>query len=145
VNKYIPKVGEVFQVYNDTLDGWHSRSKAVLITDKQVVYLDDYGMTAAICLTRTFRPIQTKADVEREQLYGFFNDASNFGHSDEWLINKIQESSFTIPKKIKRSDIADAIYSSIGDVTDIQSKYAANKVCKLLGDLVEQDDKGGVE
>jgi hypothetical protein len=142
MSKYIPKVGEAFEFYSDVLKGWYDRPKVLLITDKEVVYLGDNGRIAGLCLTRTFRPIQTKSDVEREQLYGFFNDASNFGHSDEWLINKIQESNFTIPNKVKRSDVYNAVESFVFPMAGIGLTGA---ICELLGDLVEQDEKGGVE
>jgi ribosome-interacting GTPase 1 len=146
MTKYIPKVGEAFEFYSDVLKGWYDQPKVLLITDKEVVYLGDNGRIAGLCLTRTFRPIRTKSDVELDELIEvIYNNTSLIRQYSKNVAIKIQQAGFTIHKKVKRSDIADAIYSSIGDVTDIQSKYAANKVCKLLGDLVEQDDKGGVE
>jgi hypothetical protein len=143
MKKYIPKVGEVFQVYNDTLDGWHSRSKAVLITDKQVVYLDDYGMTAAICLTRTFRPIQTKADVEREQLNEIIykGTAYKIKYVEE-ISHEIQQAGFTIPKKVKRSELKKIINHHHSDSAVSYTKTVDILICNLLGDLVDQDDGG---
>jgi hypothetical protein len=141
MSKYIPKVGEVFQVYNDTLDGWHSRSEAVLITDKQVVYLDDYGMAAAICLTRGFRQIQTKADVEREQLNALVQYAQICGGE---IVEGIQQAGFTIPKKIKRSDVRSIVRIN-SSMTGYRDEVLIEEIFNLLGDLVEQDGIGGVE
>jgi hypothetical protein len=139
MNKYIPKVGEVFQVYNDTLDGWHSRSKAVLITDKQVVYLDDHGLTAAICLTRTFRPIQTKADVEREQLLEIL---CHSWQDTNKKLDRIQQAGFTIPKKVKRKDIY--YIANLNAFDKDGSSAITDAMCELLGDLVEQDEGGAL-
>jgi ribosome-interacting GTPase 1 len=142
MNKYIPKVGEVFQVYNDTLDGWHSRSKAVLITDKQVVYLDDHGLTAAICLTRTFRPIQTKTDVELDELIEvIYNNTSLIRQYSKNVAIKIQQAGFTIPKKIKRKDIGNTIALNLDSSYEIRRRIT-KAICNLLGDLVEQDEGG---
>jgi geranylgeranyl pyrophosphate synthase len=141
MNKYIPKVGEAFQFINDTSNCWVQCGKVIAETHTEIAYLyESNGEIRTLKKDRRFFPIQTKADDEREQLREIINKSI----SKKEMINLIQQAGFTIPKKVKRSDIADAIYSSIGDVTDIQSKYAANKVCNLLGDLVEQD-KGGAE
>jgi hypothetical protein len=143
MNKYIPKVGEVFQVYNDTLDGWHSRSKAVLITDKQVVYLDDHGLTAAICLTRTFRPIQTKTDVELDELIEvIYNNTSLIRQYSKNVAIKIQQAGFTIPKKVKRKDIY--YIANLNAFDKDGSSAITDAMCELLGDLVEQDKGGDV-
>ena len=42
-------------------------------------------------------------------------------------------------EKVKRGDVVNVIYNSMADVTNGQSKHAADKVCELLGDLVEDD------
>ena len=132
-DKYIPKVGEAFECYNAILEGWYSFPKVVLITDKQVVYLDDtFGLTASICLTGTFRPIQTKADVERQELLLILNSAL----SDESTVSAILLSGFTIPKKIKRSDVLNVVESFTFPYSAVT---LTNEICNLLGDLVEQD------
>ena len=137
MNKYIPKVGEAFEWVMS--GNWNVSGEVVLVTPLEIVWLDNFGLTQFITISKSImRPIQTKTDVEREQLSSFFNDASNFGHSDEWLINKIQKAGFTIPKKVERVDIFKLIHEN-----ECSDNYLTNEICKLLGDLVEQDDKGG--
>jgi hypothetical protein len=135
MSKYIPKVGEVF-----LLDGME---RTCVATGKYLVICENSNGNESFAHKdecKPIPPIPTKADVEREQLSGFFNDASNFGHSDEWLINKIQESSFTIPKKVKRSDVRSLVHE-----WSVKPCRLVVEICELLGDLVEQDEKGGAE
>jgi hypothetical protein len=136
MNKYIPKVGEAFEW--QTLGGWKKENAVVFENEKQIVVINCKGFIEVISKSIDFRPAPTKADLERQELLLILDS----GLSDESTVSAMLLSGFTIPKKVKRSDIADAIYNSIADVTDIQSKYAANKVCNLLGDLVEQDEGG---
>jgi hypothetical protein len=139
MSKYIPKVGEAFEWRNDCSDIWRKAGECIAHSEKVVGYESPNGWITSVNKECEFRPIQTKADVEREQLYGFFNDASNFGHSDEWLINRIQQSGFTIPKKVKRSDVRSLVH----DWSDKPCRLVI-EICELLGDLVEQDKGGAV-
>jgi hypothetical protein len=141
MSKYIPKVGEAFEFYSDVLKGWYDRTKVLLITDKEVVYLGDNGRIAGLCLTRTFRPIQTKADVEREQLIDIVRKHRML---PEGRVELIQQAGFTIPKKIKRSELKKIINHHHSNSAVGYTKTVDILICKLLGDLVEQD-KGGAE
>jgi hypothetical protein len=142
MKKYIPKVGEAFEFYSDLLKGWYDRPKVLLITDKEVVYLGDNGRIAALCLTKAFRPIPTKTDVEREQLLKIIEKFYQ-GH---WSIiaKEVQQAGFTIPPNIKRSDVR-RIVDINSNMKGYEDEGLVTAICDLLGDLVEQDDKGGVE
>jgi hypothetical protein len=139
MSKYIPKVGEEFEWSYLNSSCWSKANHVILVTDKEIVYEGNDGFLVVVSKKSDFRPIQTKSDVEREQLTSFFKDASNFSHSDEWLINKIQQAGFTIPKKIKRSEI---LYLLPCWTNEPQA--LTNEICELLGDLLEKD-KGGAE
>jgi hypothetical protein len=136
MSKYIPKVGEAFEFYSMTIESWCERPKVFLITDKELVYLDDKGRVSGLCLSKEFRPIQTKTDVEREQLVDIVRKHRML---PEGRVELIQQAGFTIPKKVKRSDVL----ASISDWTDLPN-VLTTEICKLLGDLVEQDE-GGAE
>jgi hypothetical protein len=143
MSKYIPKVGEAFEWLMS--GSWNVSGKVVLVTPLEIVWLDNLGLTEFITISKSImRPIQTKTDVEHVQLNGFFNEASNFGQSDEWLINKIQKTGFTIPKKVRRSDIHNTFKDSIESAYFINAELATDAICKLLGDLVEQDIGGAL-
>jgi hypothetical protein len=140
MSKYIPKVGEAFEWLMS--GSWNVSGKVVLVTPLEIVWLDNFGLTQFITISKSImRPIQTKTDVEHVQLNGFFNEASNFGQSDEWLINKIQKTGFTIPKKVKRSELKKIINHHHGDSAVSYTKTVDILICELLGDLVEQDEK----
>jgi predicted AlkP superfamily pyrophosphatase or phosphodiesterase len=133
MNKYIPKVGEAFEFYSTLLEGWHKRNETILVTDKQVITIDDYGMICSVSLKSTFRPIQTKSDVEREQLLSLMSQSGFLADR----ASAIQQAGFTIPtipKKVKRSDVL----AIISDWTDLPN-VLTTEICTLLGDLVEHD------
>ena len=135
--KYIPKVGEEFEW--QTLGGWNRETEVVFETKKEIAVINRQGFIDVISKDIDFRPIPVKADVEREQLYSFFNNANNFSHSDEWVIKRIQQAGFTIPKKVKRSDVAKTINHASCYANSRIDERMCNAICTLFGDLVEQD------
>jgi hypothetical protein len=138
MNKYIPKVGEAFQFINDTSNCWVQCGKVIAETHTEIAYLyESNGEIRTLKKDRRFFPIQTKADVEREQLGEMLIDYVNVSLAD--TITRVQKAGFTIPKKIKRSDVL----ASISDWTDLPN-VLTTEICKLLGDLVEQDEGGDV-
>jgi hypothetical protein len=138
MSKYIPKVGEAFEKYNTVDNGWDKKGAAIFVTDNEVAVLDEGGMIDTFPLDDEFRPISTKSDVEREQLLEIIEECYDSGCS---IITKgIQQAGFTIPKKIKRSDIA----AIINKAHPLDITITIDFICELLGDLVDQD-KGGAE
>ena len=131
MSKYIPKVGEEFQLSNAS-GSWSGNKKAVFITPLEVIWLDDEGLTQFAIIERAkFRPAPTKADVERKTLIDILNKEDSFKFS---RVAAIQNAGFTIPKKVKRSEIADVVANtspmiSVEDLVD--------EICNLLGDLIE--------
>jgi hypothetical protein len=145
MSKYIPKVGEAFEFYSMTIESWCERPKVFLITDKELVYLDDKGRVSGLCLSKDFRPIKTKADVERDELVGIIcNNTSLIHQYSEKVAIKIQQAGFTIPKKVKRSELKKIINHHHGDSAVSYTKTVDILICNLLGDLVEQDEGGDV-
>jgi hypothetical protein len=145
MNKYIPKVGEECEVLNATMHrAEYERCEPLYMGEYIVVY------TSSSCIERTsqievctFRPIQTKADVEREQLVGIMRDTSMERGDFYAAVSVIQQAGFTIPKKIKRSDVHKEVCNCLENTSLNQRINLADAICELLGDLVEQDDKGG--
>jgi hypothetical protein len=93
---------------------------------------DDFNAKAV-----DFRPIQTKADVEREQLLEIIEECYDSGCSI--IAKEIQATGFTIPKKISKMSIYLAIASF--SMAEENCELLHTKICDLLGDLVE----GGAE
>lgn len=131
MSKYIPKVGEEFQLSNAS-GSWSGNKKAVFITPLEVIWLDDEGLTQFAIIERAkFRPAPTKADVERKTLIDILNKEDSFKFS---RVAAIQNAGFTIPKKVKRIDIENAMPNRL-HLLDFD--LAVDNVCELLGDLIE--------
>jgi hypothetical protein len=141
MNKYIPKVGEAFQFYSDRLGYWVQCEKVIAETDTEVAYLSAFnGKIRTIKKERRFFPTSTKSNLERDKLLKIIENCLEncIENGMSIMACEIQHAGFTIPKKIKRSDVL----ASISDWTDLPN-VLTTEICKLLGDLVEQDDKGG--
>ena len=139
-DKYIPKVGDNFQ-YKLESDSWiGSFDCECLAIGKSNIFIfnkhtgNEYLIS--IIASYEFRPIPTKADVEREVLMKLLNESVVYEDSRSEII---QKAGFTIPKRVKREELANVIWNSISDISKGQAAHAADKVCELLGDLVEND------
>jgi hypothetical protein len=139
MNKYIPKVGEVFEY--KTSGGWKKQPEVVFETEKQIAFIGLQGFIILLSKENNFRPIQKKSDVEREQLVDILRKDYMLA---EGKVEFIQEAGFTIPKKVKRSELKKIINHHHGDSAVSYTKTVDILICKLLGDLVEQDE-GGAE
>jgi hypothetical protein len=145
MNKYIPKVGEAFEWRGVEVSTWFTANKCICETRKAFGYECDNGWISTVNKLCEFRPIQTKCDVEREQLLDIMNKI--FYGKDIHKIHAVQEIqnlNFTIPKKIKRSELKKIINHHHGDSAVSYTKTVDILICKLLGDLVEQDQGGDV-
>jgi len=142
-DRYIPKVGdEGFEWSNQLSGGWTKCGEVIADTDKQIVCLEVNGYICVLSKTHDFRPVsvKTKADVEFEQLARLILDSYRRCTGPDYCAKNIQKAGFTIPKKVKRSELARAIWNALADVTELQANHAAGKVCEfLLGDLVEDE------
>jgi hypothetical protein len=136
VNKYIPKVGEECEVLNTKLScAEYEKCMPLYVGKYAIVY------TSLSCTERqgsfescNFRPIPTKPAVEREQLIEIcFNNISVHAAKE------IQKAGFTIPKKVKRSDVRSLVHE-----WSVKPCRLVVEICDLLGDLVEQDKGGDV-
>ena len=135
--KYIPKVGEkciLIHVKN-------SLSEILILaeTDAEfwIQFLDDKRTTVVSKYGRKFRPIPTKADVERKKLVDILcvtTDCVLVGVAKE-----IQKAGFTIPKKIKRSKIRARLCESLESLHFISVETATDEMVNFLGDLVEDE------
>ena len=140
MSKYIPKVGEAFEW--QMLNKWVVENKVVFDTDRQIAFIGSQGLIHTMSKQCMFRPIQTKSNVEREQLVDII-----YKHTGECrahscsTADKIQQAGFTIPKRVKRSEIA----SIINKAHPLDISFTIDFICEVLGDLVEQDDIGGAE
>ena len=132
-DRYIPKVGdEGFEWRPEFYDIWFKRGKVIAETDKQIVFLKTNGEIGTVSKKCSFRPIPTKADVEREQLNKIIND--NVSWVD--VVNEIQKAGFMIPKKVKRSEILEVAKV---DLFSEEAESFTDVICQLLGDLVENE------
>jgi hypothetical protein len=142
VSKYIPKAGQEFQWRSKSTNTWSKKEVCIVHSAQSVGYESSNGWIKNIDKKCEFRPIPTKADVEREQLLDIMNKI--FYGKDAHKIHAVQEIqnlNFTIPKKIKRSDVYNTVESF---VFPISGTRLTDAICEVLGDLVEQDE-GGAE
>jgi hypothetical protein len=140
MTKYIPKVGEAFEW--EISGCWNVCGKVVLATPLEIVWLDDFGLTQFITIRESImRPIQTKTDVEREQLITILS--KSHPHQDVTRADAIIKAGFTIPKKVKRSEIENTILDKFCN-SHVLRCYLVTAICELLGDLVQQDDCGAL-
>jgi hypothetical protein len=141
MSKYIPKVGEAFEWRGVEVSTWFTANKCICETRKAFGYECDNGWISTVNKLCEFRPIQTKTDVELDELIEvIYNNTSLIRQYSKNVAIKIQEAGFTIPKKVKRSDVYNAVESFIFPMAGIGLTDA---ICEVLGDLVEQDEKGG--
>jgi hypothetical protein len=141
MSKYIPKVGEAFE-WRGVEDGhWHTVGACIGHSTKSVGYEGPNGWINNINKECDFRPIPTKADVEREQLIDIVRKHRML---PEGRVELIQQAGFTIPKKIKRSELKKIINHHHSNSAVGYTKTVDILICKLLGDLVEQDKGGDV-
>ena len=138
-DRYIPKVGDECEVLNSKLlCPVYEKCIILFIGKHAVVY------TSESCEERqarigdlSFRPIPTKADVEREQLCELLEDSCAYV-PNEGLAEEIQRLGFTIPKKVRRSELNAFLDKWYGEWLD-DNDMAADELCELLGDLVEDE------
>ena len=139
IENYKPEIGTECEVLNTKLSSAeYEKCMPLYVGQYAIVY------TSTSCNERTgqldnctFRPISTKADVERERLLKIIDECIESGISI--TAKEIQRDGFTIPKKVKRSDIYRAIGSTEVHMSISSNKILSYAICDLLGDLVEQD------
>lgn len=136
MSKYIPKVGEkcILQSYGFT--EFNKEVRIDYMGKKVGCYTaleneEDYTFSISDVI---FRPIPTKADVEREQLMEIISMFIPIRS-----VEAIQNAGFTIPKKVKRSEILMTVNSYSSYVSAKIDREIADGICNLLGDLVEDD------
>ena len=126
--KYIPKMGDtVLSDSGNECIVLHVGEKSLFVkwSDGEEFSADfDY-----------FRQIPTKSDVEREQLIMILS--KNLRYLDK-VAKEIQNAGFTIPKKVKRSEIADVVVNN-SSMDCVEDENLADELCNLLGDLVEDE------
>ena len=125
MSKYIPKVGDI------VLSGADLEYE-VLHVGKEYLFVRNEVVGELAAKFDYFQPIPTKVDIEREKLDEILSECYVYG--TESKVNAIQQAGFTIPKKVKRSEIADVVANtspmiSVEDLVD--------EICNLLGDLIE--------
>ena len=131
---YTPKAGENCILESIGLTAYRKEIVIDYITDEVGCFTDvklKKQFTFATDQT-VFLPIPTKADVERKKLVDILCVTADYVLVD--VAKEIQKAGFTIPKKVKRSEIADVVANtspmiSVEDLVD--------EICNLLGDLVE--------
>ena len=137
MNKYIPKVGEAFKWRSTTLHRWNKAGNCIVHSINAIGFECRHnGSIISVNKECDFRPIPTKADVEREILRVILDKPI----SKLEMINRIEQANFTIPKKIKRSDIENTILDKFCS-SHVLRCYLVTAIYELLGDLVEQDEK----
>jgi hypothetical protein len=137
MNKYIPKVGEKFEWRSDSCGIWQKAGACIAHSTKAVGYENPNGWITSVDKEFQFRPIPTKSDVEREQLLDIMNKIFYGKNSHKIVaVQEIQQAGFTIPKKVKRSDIDEALNIY---VRESELDESINDICNLLGDLVEDN------
>jgi hypothetical protein len=138
-NRYVPDIGENLEFYRPESDEWLSGVLVAIDDDyfifREVSTVDGYIYTAVT--KGEFRPIINKEKEELNIIGRIIYPSVNLTIDNSIEIAKeIQKAGFTIPKKVKRSEIADVVANtspmiSVEDLVD--------EICNLLGDLVEDD------
>jgi hypothetical protein len=142
VSKYIPKVGEAFQFINEVSNCWVQCGKVIAETHTEIAYLhESNGEIRTIKKDARFFPAPTKADVEWKQLIDILRKDYLLAEGE---VEFIQDAGFTIPKKIKRSELFQVVANTSTAIVQ-NDELVVDAICELLGDLVEQDDNGGAE
>ena len=128
--KYIPKVG------NTVLSDAGNECIVLHVGEKSlfVKWGDGEEFSADFDY---FRPIPTKADVEREQLISIIK--SNRYMQARFMAPEIQNAGFTIQKKVKRSEIRARLCESLESLHFISVETATDEMVNFLGDLVEDE------
>tara|TARA_R110002049_G_scaffold89772_1_gene225560 strand:- start:5973 stop:6395 length:423 start_codon:yes stop_codon:yes gene_type:complete len=139
MSKYVPKIGEECEVLNSALSNpSYEKCKPIFVGLSSIVYESESCSERMAHLNYCeFRPIPTKADVERERLLEILNEC--YESSVSIMAKEIQKAGFTIPKKVKRSDVLQIIYSTPSNLMHDDIENLGDKICELLGDLVESD------
>jgi hypothetical protein len=139
MNKYIPKVGEAFEWLSFGGRWW--MQTCIAVTENSIGFEDGRGCIECLMKQDThFRPIPTKADDERQELATLLRDYVNA--EIKATVYVIQQAGFTIPPSIKRSELFQVVANTSTEIVQ-NDELVVEAICKLLGDLVEQDDKGG--
>jgi len=129
-DRYIPKVGDEFEW--ETLGGWKRETEVVFETEKQIAVIDPGGFIDLISKDIEFRPIPTKADVERVLLRGLC-----FANTSEDAAEEIQKAGFTIPKKVSFRDLSESMVGySMNHNLEL---WWLEEGKTLLADLVEDE------
>jgi hypothetical protein len=136
MNKYIPKVGDT--VINET----YGDKRIVIALGNAKAFLRREDGHECSAYFSDCKPIQTKADDELYNLVLIIEDCYESGISA--TAKEIQKAGFTIPKKIKRSEISMIISRNSNYCKNPMFPSMLSGICELLGDLVEQDI-GGAE
>ena len=128
MSKYIPKVG------GKVLSELGSECIVLYVGEEHVFVKSDIEEFSAEF--DYFKPIPIKADVERVQLTRIVDTAWISAHE---IAKEIQKAGFTIPKKVKRSDVSQLIFSIHSTLCRDQVLIITDRICNLLGDLVEDE------
>lgn len=129
MSKYIPKVGD------KVLSEFGSECSVLYVGENHVFVRSDSEEFSAEF--DYFEPIPTKADVERKKLLDILCVTADYVLVD--VAKEIQKGGFTIPKKVKRSEIAQLIFSIHSALLRDQVLIITDRICNLLGDLVEDN------
>jgi hypothetical protein len=132
MSKYIPKVGD--KVLSDI--GVECK---ILHVGEKLLFVRSVTGNEFSADFKYFKPIPTKADIEREQLSDiiYLYNAKDKSHSIH-AASEIQRAGFTIPKKVKHSEIYGTILDS-RQCTANECLVITEEICELLGDLVDSD------
>ena len=142
--KYIPKVGDNFQ-YKLNSGTWSDCAdcECLAIGKSNIFILNKHtGNEYLIPIIGgyEFRPIPTKADVERDRLSKLIHDfKTHMGGDEKLLLDQIQNAGFTIQKKVKRSEIRARLCESLESLHFISVETATDEMVNFLGDLVEDE------
>jgi hypothetical protein len=137
MNKYIPKVGEAFEWKEGPFDTWHKEVRCIVHSKMAVGYEHLDGWINNVSKKCEFRPIPT----EREKLFVILKRLETQLPSD--IAREIQQAGFTIPKKIKRSELFQVVANTSTAIVQ-NDELVVDAICNLLGDLVEYKRGGAL-
>lgn len=133
-DKYIPKVGEEFNHKHKSAFFWESSQKCTYASDRQIGFTLPNGLLGLLHMEYCeFRPIPTKADVEREELGKIiFADIELAKFQEvEIAVRAIQAANYTKRPVIERDDILYEVMS-FSRMLEKENINITEAVCDLL-------------
>lgn len=146
--KYIPKVGDKGFLWENKLRGkWEKEGEVVIVTNKQVGFLDSDGCIHTLSKGHNFKPLTTQDEQELEDLTRLIASSYNENTGSAACAKAIQKYyADKQPEQIEFDDLALFLmewhlnlknYEDVDDVVYIFLKQEGNPLAKFVKGIPE--------